>query len=318
MIKANYSQLIERISKSTNLSADEIERRISAKRAKLSDLISREGAAQIVAAELGVTFDNVKVKINELLVGMRKVATVGKIIRIFPVRAFKTKFADSKVCSFVLADETANVRCVLWDVNQIKLIEEGKIKEGDVVEVKDATVREGTAKEMHLSSLSEFKLSNEIIENPITEVVILTKGISDLKENEKVSVRATVVQAFEPRFFNVCPECGKKVNYEVDKFSCMQHGIVNPKERALFNFVLDDGKENIKAVAFSDAIKKFFNISDEEIKTKFIEKRQGLLGKEVICAGNVRVNRAFGNLEIVAQECEEADPEKVIQELTIK
>ena len=114
MIRANYSQLIERISKSTNLSAEEIERRISAKRAKLSDLISREGAAQIVAAELGVTFDNVKVKINELLVGMRKVATVGKIIRIFPVRAFKTKFADSKVCSFILADETANVRCVLW------------------------------------------------------------------------------------------------------------------------------------------------------------------------------------------------------------
>ena len=318
MIRANYSQLIERISKATNLSADEIERKISAKRAKLSDLISREGAAQIVAAELGVTFDNVKVKINELLVGMRKVATVGKIIRIFPVRAFKTKFADSKVCSFILADETANVRCVLWDVNQIKLIEEGKIKEGDVVEVKDATVREGTAKEMHLSSLSEFKLSTELIENPVTEIIIATKGIADLKENEKVSVRATVVQAFEPRFFNVCPECGKKVSYELDKFSCMQHGPVMPRERALFNFVLDDGKENIRAVAFSDAIKKFFNISDEEIKTRFTEKRQGLLGKEVICAGNVRVNKAFGNLELVAQECEEADPEKVIQELTTK
>ena len=31
-----------------------------------------------------------------------------------------------------------------------------------------------------------------------------------------------------------------------------------------------------------------------------------------------RVNKAFGNLELVAQECEEADPEKVIQELTTK
>ena len=317
MIKANYSQLIERISKFTGLSGEEIERRISAKRAKLSDLISREGAAQIVAAELGVNFDNVKVKINELLVGMRKVATVGKIIKLFPVRAFKTKFAESKVCSFVMADDSANVRCVLWDMGHIKMIEDGKIKEGDVIEVKDATVREGTTKEIHLSSLSEFKLSNEIIEKPVTEEILAAKGISDLKEGNRVSVRATVVQAFEPRFFNVCPECGKKVNYEADKFVCAQHGPVIPRERALFNFVLDDGKENIRAIAFSEAIKKFFNITDEEIKN-FTEKRQSLLGKEVVCSGTARINKAFGNLEFVVNECEEADPEKVVQELTTK
>ena len=318
MIKANYSQLIGRISKSTNLSVEEIERRIDAKKAKLSDLISREGAAQIVAAELGVNFDNIKVKINELLVGMRKITTVGKIIKIFPVRAFRTKFAESKVCSFILADETANIRCVLWDTNHIKMIEEGKIKEGDIVEIKDATIRDGNAKEIHVSSLSEFKLSSEVLENVVTEEIIAVKGISELKENDRVSVRATVVQAFEPRFFNVCPECGKKVNYEADKFSCVNHGIVIPKERALFNFVIDDGKENIRVVCFTEAIKKFFNIEEAELKTNFTEKRQGFLGKEVVCSGIARVNKVFNNLEFVVSEIEEADPEKVIHELTTK
>ncbi|MEM2956197.1 MAG: OB-fold nucleic acid binding domain-containing protein [Candidatus Pacearchaeota archaeon] len=316
MIKANYSQLVERISKATGLDIADIERRIDAKKAKLSDLISREGAAQIVAAELGVNFDNIKVKINELLVGMRKVTVVGKIIKIFPIKTFKTKFAESKVCSFLLADETANVRCVLWDTNHIKMIEEGKIKENDIVEIKDATVREGTTKELHLSSLSEFNLSTEIIENPVIEETIAIKDISELKENDKVVVRATVVQAFEPKFFNICPECGRKVTYESDKFLCPQHGFVIPKERALFNFVLDDGKENIRAIAFSEAIKKFFNITDEELKN-LAEKRQSLLGKEVMCNGIVRMNKAFGNLELVVSDFEEADPEKLIQELTI-
>ena len=318
MIQSNYSQLIERISKASGLTAEEIERKIDAKKAKLSDLISREGAAQIVAAELKVNFDNIRVKINELLVGMRKVSTVGKIIRIFPVRAFKTKFADSKVCSMIIADDTANVRCVLWDVNHIKLIEDGAIKQDDVIEIKDASVREGMNKEIHVSSSSGFKLSTEIINNPMTQETVNTRDIPELKENAKANVRATVVQAFEPKFFNVCPECNRRLSFESDKFTCQQHGPVMPKERSLFNFVLDDGKESIRAVAFSDTIKKYFNLSDEEIKTAFTEKRQAFLGKEIICSGTARMNKLFGNLEFSVQNIEEADPEKIIAELTAK
>jgi len=316
MIKANYSRLIERISKSTGMPVEDIERRIDAKRAKLSDLISREGAAQIVAAELGVTFDNIKVKINEVLSGMRKISAVGKIYRIFPVRTFKTKFAESKVCSLLLADETANIRCVLWNTNHIKLIEDKEIKEGDVVEVSDANVREGTAKELHLTSLSGFKISNEVINNIVTTESFSLKKIADLKENDKVDLRATVVQTFEPKFFNVCPECGKKVSFEADKAMCLQHGNVIPNERALFVVVLDDGEASIRAICFSEAIKKFFNITDEGIKQNFTEKRQSILGKEIICNGRARSNKAFGNLEFIANDFEEIDPEKVIAELT--
>ena len=60
----NYPQLIERICKTSGLSREDVERRIEAKRAKLSGLISKEGAAQIVAADLGISFDKQKIKIN--------------------------------------------------------------------------------------------------------------------------------------------------------------------------------------------------------------------------------------------------------------
>lgn len=56
----NYSQLVERIARSSGLSVEDIERRIEAKRAKLSGLISKEGAAQVVASELGISFDKEK------------------------------------------------------------------------------------------------------------------------------------------------------------------------------------------------------------------------------------------------------------------
>ena len=84
----NYSQLVERISRSSGLSVADIERRIEAKRAKLSGLISKEGAAQVVASELGISFDKEKMKISELLTGMKKVNVIGKIISLFPIKEY--------------------------------------------------------------------------------------------------------------------------------------------------------------------------------------------------------------------------------------
>jgi len=73
MVDENYDKILDRIAKSSGVEKEELERRVEAKRAKLAGLISKEGAAQVIAAELGISFDNEKLKINELLPGMRKV-----------------------------------------------------------------------------------------------------------------------------------------------------------------------------------------------------------------------------------------------------
>ncbi len=118
----NYERIIEKISKISNLEKEEIERRVEAKRAKLSGLISKDGAAQVIAAELGISFDNEKLKIEELLPGMRKVNTFGKVVNIFPVRSFKTKKGDDgKVVNLFIADDTSNIKVVLWDTNHLHL-----------------------------------------------------------------------------------------------------------------------------------------------------------------------------------------------------
>ncbi len=66
----NYQQLLERVARSAKLTNEDVERKIEAKRAKLSGLISREGAAQIVAAELGVSLDGELLNLSELVEGM--------------------------------------------------------------------------------------------------------------------------------------------------------------------------------------------------------------------------------------------------------
>lgn len=309
----NYERIIEKISKSSGLEKEELERRVEAKRAKLSGLISKEGAAQIIAAELGINFDNEKLKINELLPGMRKANVVGKVINIFPVRSFVRNGKEGKVVNFIIADETSNIRVVLWDVNHIELIEKGQILEGSVIEIGNASLREN---ELHLGSFSELKLSKETIEDVKTEKIFHEKSIIELKNLENARIRAFIVQSFEPRFFNVCPECKKKVSEEAEGAKCSEHGKVLPEKRALINLVVDDGTETIRSVVFHDNLNSL-GLIELENADELSKDRQSLLGKEAIFCGMVRNNKVFNTPEFIIEKIEEVDVDELINRLEV-
>ena len=154
----NYEKLLERISRASGLEKEEINRKIEAKRAKLSGLISKEGAAQIVAAELGISFETERLKLSELVQGMKRANVIGKITKVFPIREFSKNDRSGKIGSFLLGDETSNVRVVLWDMNHINLIEKNEIMEGEFIEITNGSFRNG---ELHLSGFSDIKKSNE-------------------------------------------------------------------------------------------------------------------------------------------------------------
>ncbi len=303
----NYEKILEKISKASKLEKEEIERRVEAKRAKLSGLISKEGAAQVIAAELGISFDNEKLKIQELLPGMRKVKVIGKIIKLSPVRSFIRNGKEGKVTDLILADETSNIKVVLWDTNHIGLIEKKEIGEGSIIEISNGSMR---GNEIHLGSFSELKLSNEILESVHTERVFKEKEIADLKVAENVKVRAFIVQIFEPRFFDVCSECKKKVSSQEGGFVCESHGKIIPEKRALINLVLDDGTETIRAILFNEHVTSL-GIDLEN----FSGKKQELLGKEAFFLGNIRNNKFFNKPEVMVDKIDEINIDELIVEL---
>jgi replication factor A1 len=307
----NYDKILEKIARVSELDKSEIDRRVEAKRAKLSGLISKEGAAQVVAAELGINFDNEKLKINELLPGMKKVNVVGKVISLFPVREFEKNDKKGKVVNFVIADETSNIKVVLWDTNHIELIEKKDVDVGSVVEIINGSVRDN---EIHLGSFSEFKKSNEIVENVKTEVSSKEKPILKFSNMDVVKTRAFIVQIFDPRFFNVCPECKRKLETQGENFLCNQHGIVLPEKRVLLNIVIDDGTETIRAVLFQEGINSLGIINLENTEA-ILEKKKELLGKELFFSGNVRKNKFFNNLELIIDKAEEINIDALINEL---
>lgn len=309
---ANYEKALIRLSKAAGLDKEEIERKVEAKRAKLSGLISREGALQVITAELGISFDDQKSKIDELLPGMRKVNTIGKVIRLFPVREFTTKKGDpGKVVNLVIADDTSNIRIVLWDIHHIALIENGGLKEGDVIEIIGGSMRDN---EIHLGSFSEIKKSGQTFDEVQTEKTVHEKNIIDFRISDSASVRGFIVQAFDPRFFFVCPECKKKANQEGEGYTCGEHGSITPEKRALINVVVDDGTESIRAVMFHEILNKV-GLKEYNDETVMQQQKQGLLGKEFIFKGNVRMNSYFNNPEFIIDGVEEINLDSLLESL---
>ncbi len=322
-----YEDIIARIRQQKDISIEELEARIKEKLARLSDLISKEGAAHIVANELGVKlFDDLrsrKLKINNLLGGMRSVTIAGKITQMFGVNHYNKNGREGKVANMFMADETGMVRVVFWDSNHIKLIEDNQIKEGDIIRIRNGYIRVNNGfNEIHAGSYAQVFVNppDEKIEN-VAESQHFSfedKKISELKDNDdNVAISGTIVQAFEPRFYTACPECGKKVLAEGESFKCGEHGIVNAEHVPILNVFFDDGTDSIRVTAFRNQAERILGLSREEVLTfkdnpaAFETAKENLLGKQLKIVGRVKNNEIAGRNEFTSRLVLDVNPKEL-------
>jgi len=293
----NYSTLVDKISRYSGLPSSEIEGKVEAKKSKLSGLISREGAAQIVAAELGISFENEVVKVKELSNGLRRANVIGKITRLYPVKEFSKNGRSGKFASFMLGDETSNVRVVLWDSNHVALVENGTLMQGSVIEIRGASVKND---EMHLSAFSDIKISDTKLDSVRESAPLAFGTFVDAVEGNMIKARAFVVQTFEPRFFDSKKNVGEK-------------GV-------LLNVVLDDGTATMRSVLFGENIKKILDVDDAGLFSLEVlnAKRAELIGEEKVFTGNFRMNSFSNSLEFSVRGIEDFVVENLVKELETK
>jgi len=311
MIKIPYEQIIERIKKEANISEEEINGKIDDKMKQLSGLISKEGAAHIVANELGIKlFDafSGKLQIKNILVGLRSVETLGKVLQTYELREFTTNDRQGKVASLVIGDETGTIRVVMWgsQADNIK-----NIKNDMTIKVVGGYVKDNNGTiELHLNERSQVILNpeGEIVKD-VKQFTPERKTIDKLTEKDSVvEILGTIVQIFDPRFFEICPECNKRVKNVEGAFSCQTHNNVEPDFSYVINLIVDDGTENIRTVFFRDSMEKLINSNKEKILSykdnpdKFEEVKTELLGNIVKINGRVKKNLFFDRIEIVAND----------------
>jgi len=324
MIKIPYDQILEKITKEANISEDEINEKINSKMKQLSGLISKEGAAHIVANELGIKlFDSFsgKLQIKNIVSGLRNVETVGKVTQTYELREFTTNERQGKVASFVMGDETGSIRVVMWG-NQADNI--SNIKADTIVKIIGSYVKVNNGfNELHLNERSKLIINPEGETVEVKQNISERKSINQLTENSySVEILSTIVQVFDPRFFEVCPQCNKRVKNEDGSFMCREHKQVDPDYSYVLNLIADDGTETIRTVFFRETMEKLLNSNKEKIlqykenPEKFEEKKTELLGNIIKINGRVKKNLFFDRLELVVNNITlNPNPEEEIKRL---
>jgi|TARA_Y100000310_G_scaffold324156_1_gene385663 ssDNA-binding replication factor A large subunit len=328
MISLNYEEIIKKITEQKEISRQELEDKITSKVQQLNELVTKEGAAHIIANDLGVKlFDYTKkrYKVNELIAGQNFIEIVAKVVEKYDVREFVKNNREGKVQNILVGDETGAVRLVLWDNSQIDLM--NKVKEKDILLVSGGYIKKNNGfKEFHLnkSSVIEINPKNESVGEVIIKMSkdVESKKIKDLEQGENVSITGTIVQIFEPRFYNACPQCNRKVVLEGDKSKCLEHGFVTENVVPILNLYLDDGTESIRVVAFRDLACGVLSLKSEDMKdlkenaSKFIEVRDQVLGNQIIVDGVVKKNEMFDRLEFVANSIKEVNVDELVDSIS--
>ncbi|MBU0536025.1 MAG: hypothetical protein KKE20_03605 [Nanoarchaeota archaeon] len=310
MIQVPYEAVREKIKENTGMTEQELDDKIKAKIDKLSGLISKDGAAHIIANELGIKLfeqSSGRLKIKNILAGMRNVEIVGKVQQVFEIREFQTETRSGKLGSFVIGDETGTIRVVLWGSQADKLSE---LQTNKVIKIVSAYVKDNRGKkELHLGDQGVLELNPQGEEvGEVKKITSTRKNINELTENmSDVEILGTVVQVYDIKFFDVCPECGKKTLPKEGSAICSQHGTVQQAYSYVFNMVVDDGTGNIRTAFFRKQVEKILGKTETEMiefkdsPDKFEQVKHDLLGKQIKIIGRVNKNMMFDRIELVAQ-----------------
>ena len=323
MLAIPLQQIIDKIKAETKVSEKLIKEKIATKKKELNGLVSDEGAAYIIASEMGVDIlgeAKQKLKIKDVLVGMRSVSITGRVLQKFDVKEFKTKAGkEGKVGSFTLADDTGKVRIVIWN-EQVSILE--KLERGVAVKIVGAYSRENrySGIELHLGNRSKLEEVKSDLPKA-EELEKVTMSASDARPSDNVVTRGVVVQAYRPNFYSVCPTCGKSAKEN----KCSEHGEVTPKKQIVFNIMLDNGDKCIRCVSFREAAEKMAGVSAEEAQKVILDNNEAalsarvegfLLGKVIEVTGRMNFNQNYNRSEIMVDDCRlELDPVEIIGKL---
>jgi len=256
-----------------------------------------------------------KSKISEISPNMNNLHTAGRIIRILPVKEFMSGDRKGKLASIVLADETGFSRAVLW--NELADLSK-EMDKGDIISLKNAYTKAGLSgeTEIHMGRNGAVEINPEGLDMPqmnsLMEKHSVTKKIVDIEPDDKnVRVSGIVTEVDEsPMVFEVCSECGARVENVAGEWLCDVCGETKPNYGMVLRCKLEDESGEIRSSFYRELAEQLSGMGVPEVMNEIGESGDELapvkkaspniLGKEVEVIGNIRYNSYFDRLEMSA------------------
>ncbi|MHA1412942.1 MAG: aegerolysin family protein [Promethearchaeota archaeon] len=208
-------KILEEILEKSGLSKKEIEDLMKKKKEEYTGFLSDKAAIILVSNDLGIKLDcihgestivdNLETKISDIMPNLKNIYIVGRIKEIGRVFSFKRNDGSSgQVGSFILSDDTGDIRIVLWDDQTMIFKENGFIK-NEVVKIINGYSKKGRLGdvEVHVSRLGKIILSPDDVDYKkipkIKEELIKIDKINI--KSRSVSIKGQIINKYPIREF---------------------------------------------------------------------------------------------------------------------
>ncbi len=192
-----------------DLAREEVLRLVDEKKREAEGYFTDEGAARVVASDLGVDVPRKpfrsKVLIRDLISGLSDVTVTGRVIIVYPPKVFlRSDGTRGKVARLLIADESETLRVALWD-EKADLVEAEKIEGGQIIRFSHGYTREGLdgKLELHMGQRGDVQVSPpEAVEKEYPPVMEFFQKIGEItKEHRRVNILGVVERVNPPSTF---------------------------------------------------------------------------------------------------------------------
>lgn len=314
--------IIKRIKEEKNISEEEIKQLIKKRQEELAGLISEEGAAYIVAKDLGLNLlekKTHKLEIKNLIPGMQNATFDAIVADVSDVYEFDRNGNKGKVRNILLADKTGVVRLSLWndevnkfDIRSGDIIEiSGYIKEDNVGRLEIRLGKNGCIKKIESDELTNIKLDMKAY----SEKKYVRKSLTEVSQGMLIETRSCILDFMANKsFYKVCPQCLKRVENR-----CEEHN-TDGVLRCAISFIIDDGTNNVRATVFNEASQNLFGKPVEALKEldergELDEFLKSFIGKEFIFQGRMQKNEYFDRMDMIVDKVKSVNTIKEIERL---
>ena len=145
----DFKKMIEIVlQKKPDISAEDVRELIDEKKRKIgAGYLTDQGALFLVAADLGVSFENNQsnlTSIKDLYIGANDVNLSARIINIYPIRKYTKKDSNEEVQNRTLTiyDKDSSIKLRLWD-QHVSFPEDYEVKPGDLIKISHGYAKSG-------------------------------------------------------------------------------------------------------------------------------------------------------------------------------
>jgi replication factor A1 len=216
------------LQKKSDISAEDVRELIDEKKRKIgAGYLTDQGALFLVAADLGVSFDNnqaAQSSVKDLYIGANDVNLTARILTIYPIRRYSRKETNEEIQNRTLTiyDKDSSIKIRLWD-QHVSFPEDNDLKPGDLIKISHGYTKSGFDNKplINLGSKGIIEKSN-IADNDNNDLGIpsldsIAKTIDDIKEPID-NIMITGIIASNPRisrYVNFRNEPGKSLHISI-------------------------------------------------------------------------------------------------------